>query len=244
MATEAFIDGVALERSLSALRSHGSEEHLIGALQQVLGATRELFSASGAGLMLIDENTALCAVAATDEAGRMLEERQEQIGHGPCVDALVLDQITETSDLSDDERWPELGPELPSAGVRAVLGVPVRLNGAAVGALNVYRDEPHAWDRSEIAALSSYGGLIEGVLRTALQAHHRNQLAEQLQHALDNRVVIDRAVGVIMARERVDPVTAFNRLRSRARGAERKIVDVAEELLASVATSPGLPAAS
>lgn len=235
-ASQGFIDRVALERSLSALREHGSEGQLIDALQQVLGATCELFSASGAGLMLVDESSALCSVAATDEAGRRLEERQEQVGHGPCVDALVLDQITQTPDLAEDERWPQLVPELPRAGVRAVLGVPVRLNGVAVGALNVYRHQPHAWGPSEITALSSYGGLIEGVLRTALQAHQRTQLAEQLQHALDNRVVIDRAVGVIMARERVDPVTAFNQLRSRARSSERKIVDLAEELLSSVAT--------
>jgi GAF domain-containing protein len=234
MTTEGFIDGAALARSLSALREHGSEGQLIDALQQVLGATCELFSASGAGLMLLDESAALCSVAATDEAGRKLEERQEQVGHGPCVEAVVLDQVTETSDLAEDERWPQLGPELPAAGVRAVLGVPVRLNGVAVGALNVYRDQPHDWDRSEITALTSYGGLIEGVLRTALQAHQRTQLAEQLQHALDNRVVIERAVGVIMEREQTDPVTAFNQLRSRARSSERKIVDLAEELLQSI----------
>ena|SRR5579875_67298 len=236
MAAEGFINGAALERSLSALREHGSEGQLIEALQQVLGATCELFSASGAGLMLLDESSALCSVAATDEAGRKLEERQEQGGHGPCVEAVVLDQVTESSDLAEDERWPQLRPDLPAAGVRAVLGVPVRLNGVAVGALNVYRDQPHAWDRSEVAALTSYGGLIEGVLRTALQAHQRTQLAEQLQHALDNRVVIERAVGVLMERDRTDPVTAFNQLRSRARSSERKIVDLAEELLLSIPT--------
>ena len=238
MATEGFIDRVALDRSLSALREHGSEGQLIDALQQVLGATCELFSASGAGLMLLDESSALCSVAATDAPGRRLEERQEQVGHGPCVDAVVLDQVTETSDLAEEARWPELIPELPDAGVRAVLGVPVRLNGVAVGALNVYRRQPHTWDKTEIAALTSYGGLIEGVLRTALQAHQRTQLAEQLQHALDNRVVIERAVGVIMARERTDPVTAFNQLRKRARSSERRIVDLAEELLLSISTGP------
>ncbi len=236
MPAEAFIDRLALDRSLSALREHGSEGELIDALQQVLSATCELFSASGAGLMLLDDSTALCSVAATDEPGRKLEERQEQVGHGPCVDAVVLDQITETPNLAEDERWPELVPELPEAGVRAVLGVPVRLNGAAVGALNVYHSQPHTWDRSEIAALTSYGGLIEGVLRTALQAHQRTQLAEQLQHALDNRVVIERAVGVIMAQERTDPVSAFNQLRLRARSSGRKLVDLAEELLLSISS--------
>ena len=239
MAAEGFIDRAALERSLSALRQHGSEGQLFDALQEVLGATCELFSASGAGLMLVDESSDLCSVAATDAAGRALEESQERVGRGPCVDALMLDRVTETDDLLEDERWPQLLPLLRDAGVRAVLGVPVRLNGIAVGALNVFRGEPHRWDPSEVAALTSYGGLIEGVLRTGLQAHQRTQLAEQLRHALDNRVVIDRAVGVIMARERVDPVTAFNQLRNQARSSERKVVDLAYELLSSVATRSG-----
>lgn len=238
MTNEGFIDRVALDRSLSALREHGSSDQLLDALQQVLAATRELFSASGAGLMLVDENAALCSVAATDEAGRRLEERQEQAGHGPCVDAVVLDRVTATWDLAEDGRWPQLVPELPEAGVRAVLGVPVRLNGVTVGALNVYRGQPRDWDASEIAALMSYGGLIEGVLRTALEAHHRTRLAEQLQHALDHRVVIERAVGVLMAQQRTDPVTAFDGLRRSARSSERKIVDVAEELLRSVSAGP------
>lgn len=229
-----FIDHAALERSLSALREHHADESPIAALNAVLTATKQLFSASGAGLMLVDENSALRAIVATDEPGRMLEARQEQVGHGPCVDALVLDQVTVTSDLAADERWPELLPDLPRAGVRAVLGLPITLGGAAVGSLNVYRHEPHDWDGSEIGALSAYGALVAGVLHTALHAHQRTQLAEQLQHALDHRVVIDRAVGAIMARDGVDPVTAFDRLRVAARSAARRVSDVADELLASL----------
>src|SRR5579884_1255481 len=186
MTNEDFIDGAALERSLSALRRHTSDEHVAASVKQVLDATRELFSSSGAGLMMLDDGSALCAVAATDAGGRILEERQEQVGHGPCVDAVVLDQVTRTQDLAEDRRWPELVPELPQAGVRAVLGVPVRLSGVAVGALNVYRDQPHDWDASEISALASYSSLIAGVLGAALQAHHHSRLADQLQHALNN----------------------------------------------------------
>ena len=233
--SEGYIDGEALERSLSALRERGSEMQLIDAVTQVLNATHELFAASGAGLMMLDDNSALCSVAATDATGRRLEQKQEEVGHGPCVDAVVLDQVTLTQDLAVDERWPQLVPELPEAGIRAVLGIPVRLNGVAVAALNVYRREPHSWDSSEVTALTSYGALIGGVLAATLQAHQHSRLAEQLQHALDNRVVIERAVGVIMARERADPVTAFNRLRGRARSSERRIVDLAEELLSAVA---------
>jgi GAF domain-containing protein len=234
VAADRFIDPAVLERSLSALREQAVADGLMDALQQMLDATRQLFSASGAGFMMLDEGSALSAVAATDASGRLLEERQEEVGHGPCVDSVTLDQIVSTGDLATDDRWPELLPELPEAGVRAVLGVPIRTHGVPVGSLNVYRSEPHQWDDTEADALESYGTVLEGLLRTALESHQREQLVQQLQHALDNRIPIERAIGVIMARESVDPVTAFDRLRRRARSAERRVSDVAAELLESV----------
>jgi GAF domain-containing protein len=204
------------------------------ALQEMLVTTGKVFSASGAGFMMLDEGAGLTAVTATDEAGALLEKRQEQDGHGPCVDSVTLDQVVTTSDLGEDDRWPNLRPELPDAGVRSVLGVPIRTHGVALGALNVYRDQPHEWSDDEIAALEAYGTLLEGLLRTALQSHEREQLVQQLQHALDHRVMIERAVGMIMARESVDAVTAFNQLRDRARSSERKVADIAAEVLESI----------
>jgi GAF domain-containing protein len=235
MAAEGQIDSAALDRSLAALRGRTSGDGLMDALEQVLAGTRQLFSASGAGFMMLDEGQMLCSVAATDEPGRVLEHRQERTGHGPCVDAVTFDRMTATVDIAADDRWPELVPEVPEAGVRAVLGVPIRIDGVAVATLNVYRDEVHEWDGSETSALASYGLLIEGLLRAALQARDRERLAQQLQHALTNRVVIERAVGVVMGRQGVDAVTAFNQLRASARSSQRKVADVAGELLDEVA---------
>ena len=234
MPPERFIDPVALERSLALLRARSVEDGLRAALEQVLAATRELFGASGAGLMMVDDQSTLTAVAATDEPGRLLETRQQEIGHGPCVDSLTYDQVVSTSDLAQDDRWPMLGPELPDRGVRAVLGVPIHIDNVAVGSLNVYRDHPGEWDPTEAIALGAYGGLIESLLSTALQARERGQLAQQLQHALNHRVVIERAIGVIMARHNLGPVDAFNQLRRTARSSERKVADVAAELLAEL----------
>jgi AmiR/NasT family two-component response regulator len=75
------------------------------------------------------------------------------------------------------------------------------------------------------------GLLLEGLLRAALQARERKELAEQLQHALNSRVVIERAVGLLMGRQAIDAVTAFNQLRDNARRERRKVADVAAELL-------------
>ncbi|HEX3975238.1 MAG TPA: GAF and ANTAR domain-containing protein [Solirubrobacteraceae bacterium] len=237
MPPEGFIDPAALDRSLEALRDSPAERGLTAALERVMDATRQLFGATGCGIMLIDDSSALAVVAATDEPGRLLGVLQQQVGHGPCVDALTFDRTVSAGDLAADERWPALS-ELPGAGVRAVLGVPLHVDRVPVGSLNVYRDRPHDWTESEVAALIGYSSLIEGVLQTALHARERERLAEQLQHALDHRVVIERAVGVVMGRQNINAVAAFNQLRHRARSAQRPVVDVAAELLAEIPGNP------
>lgn len=241
MANGGYIDAAALERGLNALegrlanlRARVNEGGLNEALHEVIVAACSLFGATGAGIMMVDDTSALCAVAATDEAGRLLETRQEKAGEGPCVETLTFDRVMQTVDLPDDERWPKLGEEMREAGVRAVLGVPLHVNSIPVGALNVYRGQPHEWDETEVDALQAYARLVENLLRGALRVREREQLAEQLQHALDHRVTIERAVGVIMERERVDAVTAFNRLRQIARNSQSKAAEVAERLLADL----------
>lgn len=239
MPNEGYIDAAALERGLNALEgrlahlsARESEGGLNDALHEVIGAACSLFGATGAGIMMVDDSSALCAVAATDEAGRLLETRQEQVGDGPCVETLTFDRVMQTVDLPADERWPKLGEEMREAGVRAVLGVPLHVDSIPVGALNVYRSQPHEWDDSEVSALQAYARLVENVLRGGLRVREREQLAEQLQHALDHRVTIERAVGVIMEREGVDAVTAFNHLRLIARNSQSKAAEVAKHLLA------------
>jgi len=95
----------------------------------------------------------------------------------------------------------------------------------------VYRAEPHNWDESERRALARYSEVVSTTLTAALRAHTAGELASQLQYALDYRVIIERAVGYLMARDGVDAVSAFNGLRQVARSRRTKIGRVAEELL-------------
>jgi GAF domain-containing protein len=244
MSIEGYINSVALDRGLSALehsladlRARGHDVGLSESLNEVIGATRTLFGATGAGIMMVNDASVLAAVAATDEGGRLLETRQEEAGEGPCVETLLFDQVVRTPDLAADERWPKLGAEMREAGVRAVLGIPLHVDSIAVGALNVYWNEPHGWDESEVGALEAYGRVVENLLRAAMRAREREQLADQLQHALDNRVVIERAVGVIMQRDQVSAVAAFNQLRQTARSSQTKAAHVAQQLLAELGTN-------
>jgi GAF domain-containing protein len=226
------IDSVGLEAALEKLAEVSQPRDLEGTLQDVTQAIGALFTVTGTGLMFLDANDALRYVVSSDEGSRALEVAQEELGVGPCVDCLVLDTPIATDDLANDERWPGLPEKVVPAGVRAVLGVPVRVGPGAVGSLDAYYDAPHAWDNSEIDALHKFAGVIEGVVANALLVHQRGQLVDQLQYALDNRVVIERAIGLMMGRSGdLDAVAAFNRLRNVARGQRRRVAEVATDLL-------------
>ena len=227
------IDDAALALSLRALSlSREDNGSLVSAIEAVLHACVGLFGVDGAGALIADEQDMLRYVAATDEPGRILEKTEAAAGEGPCTEAYVTATVVTTRDVTAEaERWPLLAKTLADQPVRAVLGTPVRLGGVPVGTLDVYKEEPHDWDASEVAALDRYAEVIATTLSAAVQAHTAGELARQLQYALDYRVVIERAVGYLMAKESVDAVAAFNALRTAARTRRTKIGVIAEHVL-------------
>jgi GAF domain-containing protein len=227
------IDPEALAASLRRLARRGDDASVLPALHATVEACVDLFGVSGSGMMVTDEQNVLRYVASTDGPGRNLEQFEAEYGQGPCTDTFVNNEPTFTPDLVTDSRWPDTAAAVVPLGVRAVLGVPLRLGGVPLGSLDVYVDAPHDWDESERKALVRYSEVVESTLAAALEAERAGTLAAQLQYALDYRIVIERAVGFLMAADGVDAVTAFNRLRTAARSTRRKIGDVSEELLAT-----------
>jgi GAF domain-containing protein len=224
------IDEEALRSSLQRLREAAFDADVVGVMTRTVDAVHGVFGYGGAGIMFITESGYLSYVAASDEAGRQLEEAQASVGQGPCYESYVYAREVVSIDVHADSRWPDLRTQL-SFQVRAVAGTPILLGGSPVGTLNVYRDEPVEWDKSDVNALTAYSSLIAEVLATALAAQERGLVADQLQYALDYRVVIERAVGYLMGTHRLDAVTAFDVLRKRARDSRRRIADVATEML-------------
>jgi GAF domain-containing protein len=227
------IDDAALAESLRRLTQPREDDGSIRtALHLVVTACVDLFDVGGAGILIADEQDMLTYAAASDGPGRVLEKTEAAAGEGPCTEAFVRSTVVTTSDVTAEaDRWPTLAATLADQPVRAVLGVPVRLGGVPVGTLDVYQEHVHDWDDSEVAALARYAEVIATTLAAALQAHTAGELAKQLQYALDYRVVIERAVGFLMASHSTDPVTAFNALRNAARSRRTKIGKVAEHVL-------------
>lgn len=234
------VDASALAASLRRLEEKQADTVLEQSLQRVVDACAQMFDITGSGLMLADERSELRYAVYTDETSRLLENAQLETGEGPCVDTFVHDRVTATADLESDPRWPRLTEKLTDSGIQAVLGVPVHLNGIPVASLDIYLDREHTWDAAEQHALSRFGDIAEAMLATAVSAEQAGALAAQLNYALDYRVPIERGVGFLMAREGLDHVAAFNRLRTAARSTRRKIGDVAQTLL-ETGRLPGEP---
>jgi hypothetical protein len=109
-----------------------------------------------------------------------------------------------------------------------VLSVPVQVAQGTVGSLNFYLAEPHEWDHSERNAAEVYGRLAGALLGSALTAELQGRLIEQLQWALDHRVLVEQAKGVLMGREGIPADVAYQRMRSAARSSRRPVAEVAQ----------------
>jgi GAF domain-containing protein len=226
------INPTDLAKSIGALGSLDPGQGLALTLQQIADAAKQLFSADGAGLMLIDAEGQLRWASASDQTAQTVENEQERLAQGPCAVAFSQRLPAAIRNIHTEPDWAEFAQVLLGEGVCAALSVPVELDGGVIGTLDVYAREPRDWDPSEVAALQAYAGLVASLLSAAVTAEVKGRLADQLQAALEHRWLIEQAKGVVMGREHVDAQAAFERLRGAARSSTRRLADVARDVTA------------
>ena len=203
------------------------------ALRRIVEATHRLFAVDGAGLMLIDPDQLLRNVAVSDRRVDHLEELQIKHGEGPCVDAFEDKGMADADDLAGEDRWPSFSPAAVGRGLRAVLASPIPYNQHAIGVVVVFSAEVRPWSPEGKLALITFTDLAALTIANTMQREERGELAKQLQHALDARVVIEQAKGVLVAREGLTEREAYERLRRQARQQRRPVVDLAAEIMAT-----------
>jgi GAF domain-containing protein len=219
-------------RELEELRYSAGD--LDEALRRIVLATHRLFAVDGAGLMLLDPDQLLRNVAVSDRRVDHLEQLQIEHGEGPCVDAFEEKTLVDAADLTTERRWPLFSPAAASRGLRAVLASPIPYNQHAIGVVAVFSAKERPWSPEGELALISFTDLAALCIANTMASEERGELAEQLQRALDARVVIEQAKGALVARDGVSERDAFERLRRQARRQRRPIVDVATEVMAAV----------
>jgi GAF domain-containing protein len=199
----------------------------------------DVFGVSAAGLMLVGPDGDLRVMASSSEAMRLLELFELQSKEGPCLDCYLSGRPVVSQDLAvADGRWRRFTAEALNAGFRAVHALPMRLRGTVIGALNLFHVEPGEMKRSDLdnaQALADVATIAILQHRASLEAQVLN---EQLHHALNSRIVIEQAKGVVAERSRLNMEQAFSALRQYARNHNLRLADVAEGVIdGSLATS-------
>ncbi|MDQ3538493.1 MAG: GAF and ANTAR domain-containing protein [Actinomycetota bacterium] len=200
-------------------------------LEELCDHVCDVLPVDGAGVMLADEHDVLRFVAASDETVRDIEDLQIELGEGPCLHAYSSGEQVVVPDLTDTERFPAFGAGALESGLRAVYSFPMRIGDDHVGALNLYRSRPGALETGEIEAGQVLADIATVYILNARQVERSTQRSEQLQHALESRVIIEQAKGMLAEQHQIPVTEAFQRLRRYARSNSRKLHDVAEAVV-------------
>jgi ANTAR domain/GAF domain len=225
-------------KTLDSVRFGAGDLHT--AMERIVGTTHDLFGVDGAALMLVDEELALRNAAASDDRLQFLEELQLRHGAGPCIDAFEQKVLVGSDDLRVERRWGEFAADAAGAGLGAVLASPIPYASDAVGVVAVFSASAHPWSPEGELALMAFTDLAALAIATGLQSAERGDRVQQLQQALDARVAIEQAKGVLVASQHVTPRQAFEQIRADARRQRRKVSAVAADLVAAAqeATPP------
>jgi GAF domain-containing protein len=221
------IDPPTLAKSIATLTDLDPERDLTSTLEQAVVAAKQLFEVDAAGIMLADADGRLRWASASDPLAQALEDNQETCAAGPCLQAFASGRPAVIGDATLEPRWGEITLALVELQIRSALSVPVQLGGGPIGTLDVYAAAPGGWDATEVSALQTYAGLVATLLGTAAKAEHSGRLAEQLQVALDFRVLIEQAKVAHEELERLDDQQAFSDLRHAARSSGHEPPEVA-----------------
>ena len=191
----------------------------------------QLLDVSAAGLMLADPRGELRVVAASSQAARLLELFQLQNDQGPCLDCFRTGRPVAAADLAAAARWPRFAPAARQAGFAAVQALPMRLREQVIGALNLFRASPGALAPAGIRVGQALADVATISLLHERGMRHSDVLNEQLQTALNSRVVIEQAKGKLAERLGVDMDQAFALLRDHARASNRRLSDLARAFI-------------
>jgi transcriptional regulator with GAF, ATPase, and Fis domain len=191
----------------------------------------DLFDVDAAGLLLADERGRLRILASSNEQTRMLELFEVQSEEGPCSDAFRLGETVIEEDLELTDRWPGFRNEALSAGFRSAIAMPMSLRDRVIGAVNLFRTRPGVLDQDELSSCRALADVATIALIQEQAIREARDLAEQLQYALNSRVIIEQAKGVLAGSANIDVGAAFTVLRNYARSQNMFLVDVARDVV-------------
>jgi GAF domain-containing protein len=205
---------------------------MVELLQLLVESCQDLLDVEAAGLLLADHNGELEVVASTDEESRLVETIQLSAEAGPCIESFRTATVVSVPDIAAaPERWHRFKAAALQNGFASTCAVPMRLRDTTIGSLNLLRTEPGELNREDLRAAQALADVATiGIL------HERSFRASdvtraQLQLALNSRVTIEQAKGVLAHTHGISPDRAFDRLRTYARSHQLPLSLVAERVV-------------
>jgi transcriptional regulator with GAF, ATPase, and Fis domain len=209
------------------------EFDVVDFLQTLTERCVELVDADAAGLMLDDQRGALQPVAYTDESARLLELFELQRGEGPCLDCFATGRRIANIDLNlATDRWPVFAEAARDLGYTTCHALPLRLRSQVIGALNLFATRPAELSADHLAVVQGLADIATIGLLHERAARDQLAVSEQLQTALQSRILIEQAKGVLSARTGTSVEGAFRLMRAHARRTGSLLTTVAEGVVA------------
>jgi len=205
---------------------------IIDTMDILVQSSTTFTSAVEAGLMLADAGGTLHVVASTSERVAEVEEAQLGLHEGPCLVSFRTALPVEVPDIAASRsRWPDFAAVAESRGFLAAHAVPLRHRTTTLGGINLFGDR--------LGALSDRDAtLVEAMAQMATISVIQHQIAakqatvnDQLQNALESRMLIEQAKGVLSQLHTVQVDDAFRMMRTYARSTGTKLRDVAENVV-------------
>lgn len=224
------LDPAQALRELASIVLSGTS--LDGVLDRATDTARRALPGADDVSVTLQRGDGPATVASSGELATRLDERQYDVGRGPCLEAIATDRPVLVQDVEADDRWPLYMPAAVAAGVCSSLSLPLQVDGESVGALNVYsRGKATFGDEAVQRFAESLASYVGVALNNAVLYFSATSRAEQLAEAMRSRAVIEQAKGILMAQRRCSPEAAFDVLVTLSQHAHRKLRDVAEILV-------------
>jgi len=191
---------------------------LVDFLQRLVEQCAEILDTQAAGLMLVDGFGHLQLMASTSEETSLVEIMQLNAGAGPCVDCFTTGAPVTVADIDKTAgKWPAFRAEALKQGFRSVHATPLRLRGQVLGALNLFSVHVGALNPEDISVAQALADVATIGMLQERSIRESGIVSEQLQRALDSRVLIEQAKGVVSEHAGMTMDAAFAALRSYAR---------------------------
>ncbi len=203
----------------------------------------EVLDVAAAGLMVVAAEGDLRVMASSSEAMRVLELFELQASEGPCLDCYRTgEQVMNNTLVTAGVRWPRFAAEAHAAGFRSVHAVPMRLRRTTIGALNLFHTEPGEMRQADIDAAQALADIATIAILHHRAAREAQILNDQLQNALNSRIIIEQAKGMIAQRTGLEMELAFALFRDYSRRRNQRLVEVAEKVIGGALDASDLAA--